>query len=80
MINFKKGLAALAVGLAMSALASPSMRKAAAYARWHRQAMHRAAAKSAASARRPFTRAACWRPDIRSTSGVTWRFISIAPA
>jgi hypothetical protein len=30
MINFKKGLAALAVGLAMSALASPSMRKAAA--------------------------------------------------
>jgi hypothetical protein len=67
MINFKRGLAALAVTLAVSALASPS------YAQGGGR-------KISPRAHTPFTSAACSRPDIRSTSGVTWRFISTAPA
>jgi hypothetical protein len=34
----------------------------------------------ASNARRPFTSAVFWRPDIRSISGATWKFISTGPA
>ena len=66
MIKLRKGLAALALWLAVSALASPS----------HAQ---EATVKSAPNVRRPFTSAAFWRTNIRSTTGATWKFISTEP-